>query len=280
MDENAGQQVSIFEELKQIRIKKNLDLDKIAEKTKINIKYLEAIESGDLKEVPEVYDKLFFQTYVTYLKVKNLEYYLDEYRKLRKEELPQNTTTIQKIKLIKTDVEKFNKLKQLYVIIPLLIVVVIIIFLAINSETVKMNDRDIVKELSIRDVVDEIESKITTKKDSIKQINEEQAQVKNVSVEIATLELTWLRLVKDRSDTSEYLLKSGNNISVQAESTLVFLVGNAGGISFNINGKDEGVLGTSAEVISYMKITTDGIALKQLKSVVKKDIEDDSLSVN
>jgi transcriptional regulator with XRE-family HTH domain len=280
MDEKADQETSIFEELKQFRIKKNLDLEKIAEKTKININYLKAIESGNIDEIPEVYDKLFFQTYVTYLKIKNPDHYLDEYRKIRKAELPQNTTTIQKIKSIKADEKKFNKLKQLYVIIPLIVVIIIIIILAMNSKSVETNGNKEIKELSVRDIVQEIEKKNAPSDDSLTQSTENIIDKNNVAVEIATLELTWLRYVKDKIDTVEYLLKNGDNISVNAESSLVFLVGNAGGVSFNINGKNEGVLGTSNDVISFLKVTPDGIAAKQLKTIVKRDTINDSLNIN
>ena len=108
---------NIFEQLKNIRIKKNLDLAKISEKTKISLKYLEAIESGNIKDIPEVYDKLFFQTYLNSLNIKKSEEYIEEFYKIRKEVRPQYTTTIQKIKSMKSKVfiqnlKKYHELRQ------------------------------------------------------------------------------------------------------------------------------------------------------------------------
>ena len=54
------------------------NLPDIADSTKINIKYLEAIESGDFDILPNVYIRLFLRTYAEILQI-NPEKILDEY---------------------------------------------------------------------------------------------------------------------------------------------------------------------------------------------------------
>jgi transcriptional regulator with XRE-family HTH domain len=56
-------------ELKEKREIKNLDINKISEETKINIKHLRAIESGDFNNIPTTYLRLFIKTYAQYLKL-------------------------------------------------------------------------------------------------------------------------------------------------------------------------------------------------------------------
>ena len=267
---------TIFEKLKNIRIKKNLELAKIAEKTKINIKFLEAIESGNLKEIPEVYDKLFFQTYLTSLNIKKKDEYLDVFYKIRKEVRPQYTTTIQKIKSLKTDSKRFSKLKQIYLIAPILIVIILIVFFAINSKLVEENNIENVPELSVREIANEIEQKTIAETNPDSQFTEKPVQIKTskVTVNISTRELTWIRLVKDYSDTLEYLLKPGNNVSEQADSTMVFVIGNAGGVLFKVNGIDVGTLGSSSEIVTNLKITSKGIVSKRLKVAPKEEVID------
>ena len=51
---------SIFSETRKSQ---DISLIDIAEKTKINIKYLEAIENGDFDILPFVYIRLFLKTY-------------------------------------------------------------------------------------------------------------------------------------------------------------------------------------------------------------------------
>ena len=279
-EEELENQMDMFEELKNIRIKKKLDLEKIAEKTKIHIKYLTAIESGNYKDIPEIYDKLFFQTYLSALKIRNKEKYLEEYRELRREIKPDYTTTIQKIRSMKSDPVRFTKTKQLYLIIPVIVVVIIIILLALNSKMLNTENKEPVKELSVREAASEIERKINPIPDSLKTPSIVNADTQSVKVGLLTQKLTWIRMVKDRTDTSEYLLRKGERLNLTADSTLVFLVGNAAGINFTVNGKNEGVLGQEYQVISYLKITKDGIVSKRLKEIIKENAAIDSNSVN
>ena len=280
MDENEEIKENIFERLKNIRIKKNLDLTKIAEKTKIRVKYLEAIESGNIKEIPEVYDKLFFQTYLNSLNIKKTDEYIDEFYKIRKEVRPQYTTTIQKIKSMKADSKKFSKLKQFYLIAPILIVAILIVFFAINSKSVEENTVEDVPELSVREVAKELEEKNIDLVDSaaVKQKKAVTISPKKVTVDITTKELTWLRLVKDKADTSEFLLNPGNKISEEADSTMNFIVGNAGGVSFKVNGKEIGILGRSSEIVTNLKITSKGIVSKRIKAMPKEQAVDSLIS--
>lgn len=58
----------IGSELRKIREGKRLDLLEVAKETKINIKYLEAIELGDFRKLPKgVYGKRFIEEYAIYL---------------------------------------------------------------------------------------------------------------------------------------------------------------------------------------------------------------------
>ena len=52
-----------YKELKELRISKEISLEDLQSKTKINIRYLEAIESGNLKVLPTPYLRLFIRAY-------------------------------------------------------------------------------------------------------------------------------------------------------------------------------------------------------------------------
>lgn len=277
MDEQEKSQ-SLFERLKQIRIKKNLDLKTISKKSRIHLKYLKAIESGEIDQIPEVYDKLFFQTYVSFLDLEDTEQFFAEFRSIRKQIRPGYSTTINNIKTIASDPEKSSRLKKMYIILPIIVLVLIISIMAINSITVKDNDSEPVKELAVRDIVNKIELKNKAKKDSI--IQQSQLNKKNVSVNIKAVDRTWLRFIKDHADTNEYLLTPGNRLDIQADSLVEFLVGNANGLRFKINSNNVGVLGKPGEVITYLKVTPKGIIDKRIKKVARRAKKSDALNVN
>ncbi len=52
-----------FEELKKLRVERDIELAEIATRTKINLDYLESLESGDFTFLPYVYVRLFMKAY-------------------------------------------------------------------------------------------------------------------------------------------------------------------------------------------------------------------------
>jgi transcriptional regulator with XRE-family HTH domain len=62
-EQNNGLMRSLAEELRQEREHKGISLDTIADSTKINIRFLKAIEQGDLNCIEEPYMRIFLGTY-------------------------------------------------------------------------------------------------------------------------------------------------------------------------------------------------------------------------
>ena len=58
-----------FEELKKTRKSKKISLKELSEYTKINISYLEGLESGNFDILPNVYTRLFLRSYCNYIGV-------------------------------------------------------------------------------------------------------------------------------------------------------------------------------------------------------------------
>ena len=281
MDEQNTPQ-NVFEKIRLIRENHLLDLKDIAQKSRIQLQYLEAIESGNLEAIPDVYDKLFFQTYLTFLPLTEDEKkeILKEFQIERQKIKPEKSTTIRNLKAVELDESDIKRYKNLFIALPILLVIVIIGFLAFNSESTKVKPEAPIEEISIYEVVHEV-----TKKDSLLADSTEKAAEKKqplagkgkVNVELNAAERTWLRVVADHADTSEYLLKKDEKLSLGADSTLEFLVGKANGISFTVNGEQIGILGQPGQVISYLKATEKGIVNKRIKTIQKKETSSDTL---
>ena len=52
-----------YKELKELRLSKEIDLEELQDRTKINVKYLQAIEEGDFDIMPIPYLRLFLRAY-------------------------------------------------------------------------------------------------------------------------------------------------------------------------------------------------------------------------
>jgi len=119
-------------ELKEKREIENLDINKISEETKINIKHLMAIESGDFNIIPNTYLRLFIKTYAQYLKLDYQEI-LNKYESEsnKKEGNIFKKKTIKKINKesisIKKSISNF-KLSESYYLEPKKIIQIIILF--------------------------------------------------------------------------------------------------------------------------------------------------------
>ena len=71
-------ETKFYQELKNTRNSKKITLKEISEYTKINIKYLEALENGDFNILPNVYTRLFLRSYCNFLGI-DYRTTLDEY---------------------------------------------------------------------------------------------------------------------------------------------------------------------------------------------------------
>ena len=66
-----------YNKYKKFRTENNIDLKDIAKRTKIDLKYLQAIERGKFAEKPPVYVKLFFKAYINEIGVDINKFFID-----------------------------------------------------------------------------------------------------------------------------------------------------------------------------------------------------------
>ncbi len=276
-DQIQEEQLPFFERLKQIRLKKKIKLETISAKSKIHLRFLEALESGDLNEIPGIYSKLFFKTYLSFLQVEDEQKYLEEFENLHKKSIPLHTSTVRRIRVEKQDRRKSSLIKIIYIVAPLLVVAVIFAVLAINSIGVDKNEKKgEVQEISVQKIAEQLlleqEKQAAKKQDSIFV----EGDTIRVTTVLSAVQRTWIRVIKDRADTTEYLLAANETISIKADSLLNFLVGNAAGIKFIVNGNPAGILGKEGQVITRLLISPKGIVSKSIKQIKKKEIPNDS----
>ena len=65
--------------LRELRNSKGITLDQISDYTKIKLKYLEKLESGDFSFKSDVYIKLFLKEYLKFVDIENSESILQEF---------------------------------------------------------------------------------------------------------------------------------------------------------------------------------------------------------
>ena len=134
--------IKFYEDLKKQRNVKKITLEEISEYTKINIKYLDALENGDFSVLPNVYSRLFLRSYCDYIGAAYKKA-LDEYEiytvgdraktsieKLSDEQVESDSSS--KISNINTkDSKSIQNYKEL-IIAATVITIIIILFIILN----------------------------------------------------------------------------------------------------------------------------------------------------
>ncbi|NOY79145.1 MAG: helix-turn-helix domain-containing protein [Calditrichaeota bacterium] len=85
-----------------------------------------------------------------------------------------------------------------------------------------------------------------------------------VKLHIVTLDTTWLRVIRDGKDTSEYIFRPGNTRDFEADSLIQLKMGRADGLRLWVNGDSLGTLGSSSQVVRKLVIDRKGIREKKL----------------
>lgn len=83
--------------------------------------------------------------------------------------------------------------------------------------------------------------------------------VEELDLAIRAIERTWLRIQTDASEPWEATLKTGDEVRLRATERITLFIGNAGGLLFELNGRNFGPPGSSGQVITSYVITRDNL---------------------
>ena len=230
----------IGEVLKKRREELGLDLREISQTLKIKYSYLKALEDDDLKELPaEVYVKGYINEYA---KILNLdpEPLLDAYNKLI---VPTQDDTTQ-FRENKPAGGKGTKL--IYILVPLVIIIAIIYI----SKQFNQGPQPTPPP------VPQAETKQEKQPEEMKPTSNPAPESHRQTLEVHAHDTTWLRVITDGTRSQELLMKPGDSAQWEAEHSFSLKIGNAGGITVLLNGKDIGKLGEKGQVVK-MELPAD-----------------------
>jgi transcriptional regulator with XRE-family HTH domain len=253
----------LSEELKAARVRAGISLQQLANKTRIDIKFLEYIEDGNFSFLPELYVKAFLREYVKFVGLdEKLIFKKYEAYKLGKEydEIPQETL-IDKIKELKEN--RFEKEKEnpyskpvpFYVSPPavknnplnaflmdkknillvsavagILVLFLAVYFLFINKST------DIVVEKPYSEVVNESKERYIENEPN-KPPADQSAKSDSLRLLITANDSCWVKALIDNSKKEEFKLYYHNRILLSAVSNFKITFGNSYKVQLLLNDK-------------------------------------------
>ena len=267
------------QELKKAREKTEITLQNLSARSRLDIKFLQAMENGDFSFLPEIYVKAFIKDYAKFIGL-NVDETIKKYEaakkgidytKIEEAEKKEVEKEINKNKPDQNEkifVDKKNKSDnnvntknnlsfftdkknvKLFVIagIGLVVVILSIILLSANKDP-----EIIVQEKPYEEVRNEtqqryIDNNTTNPKNKIE----------NLILQISATDKSWIKVKSDLSEPKEFTIFPGNNINLNSKEKFIMIIGNSGGITMNLNGKKLDFVGQDKQ-IKYVMITKEGI---------------------
>jgi len=276
-------------ELKEQREKAGISLQNVAAKTRIDIKFLEALEDGNFNFLPEIYVKAFIKQYAKVIGLdeeETLQKYIlakegreDEIEKANQEKTTEKlqdtdnhktmsgveTTKPKKIftddNTRKKSIEDNKKKKKQIIIVGSVIGVAVLLLLKFF---VFMDGSDdiIVEEKPYEEVLQETPNRYI-EEEKEKQIPEEKiaAKIEELTLTITNVDSTdsaWVLVIVDDKSVKDFLLLPKISKTIKANNNFYFTLGNSGVVKLVLNGKKLEFNGRRG-AIRYFKLDANGL---------------------
>jgi len=239
--------------LKRVRETCGYSLEDVAGITRINLRYLEAIEKDDFEKIPgETFSHGFIRSFARCIGISDE----DISRKIREtlKTEPQAVNTQNQDDMAERSVVR--KPGKARIILPaaaavILAALLIVLFTSGRESGTIRNSKEL-KEVPAESI--EVQPQVVAENNQVVQ-----KKVEPVVLKVYARELTWISARIDDKETKEALLQPGDGVMWNGDEKVVITVGNAGGIDLDVNGKRLDPIGRRGEVIRDAVVTSEGV---------------------
>jgi len=239
--------------LKRVRETCGYSLEDVAGITRINLRYLEAIEKDDFEKIPgETFSHGFIRSFARCIGISDEEISRKIRETLKTE--PQAVNTQNQDDMAERSVVR--KPGKARIILPaaagvILAALLIVLFTSGRESGTIRNSKEL-KEVPAESI--EVQPQVVAENNQVVQ-----KKVEPVVLKVYARELTWISARIDDKETKEALLQPGDGVMWNGDEKVVITVGNAGGIDLDVNGKRLDPIGRRGEVIRDAVITSAGL---------------------
>jgi cytoskeletal protein RodZ len=246
MDQEKKTEHHLGERLRQMREKAGMSHAELAAMTRISKRHLEALEEGRLDKMPGLFFiRGFIRTICTELHedpselLEILEYLFPEEETI---EEPEGTTS------------GFKR-----ILLPLIAAVVLVLILIGGNMLTRRGEEKKAQEgpttgAEAMGPTGEVSTPVEPEPD----LDEANAAV-DLELVIRAVERTWLRIQTDDSDSWETTMRPGDEVRLRAAENINLVIGNAGGVIFDLNGRRFGPPGSHGQVLTNYVLTRDNL---------------------
>jgi cytoskeletal protein RodZ len=245
---------SIGQELKRERELRGISLKEIAESTKINLRFLRALEEDRLDMLPEkFFTRGIIRTYANYLGLDEQSALNTYIENLQTKETQETRTTDKKIEADEPP-ESTPKIKKIPLLFSLLALVIIALFIVLYFLFWKDKNPP-AKTAITQPAVQETQEKTIPQPPLEKK--EPESQPQELNIEISVQQETWMEIYADQEMVDSGVKNPGDRIQFRALREFLIHLGNAGGITYTLNGQEGKIFGEPGTVRRDIQITLD-----------------------
>lgn len=225
--------LGIGETLRRRRAERKISLAEAQSATKINKKFLEALEEEDFDVIPtRVAAKGFLRIYATYLGI-NPEPLIKKLESVAREEHTSYQSVSRSVSRggggIKEVILKYKiSRKYMYAFVLILLCLFLFIYLLWGCQSEPVGEKK--------------ETPVIPKE-------KEETAYEGVNLLVEFLEKTWINIELDDGTSFAETFNEGDSKLWKARNWIKIKVGNAGGVYVMLNGRTLGMLGRSGEVV-------------------------------
>lgn len=234
--------ISFGRYLQAIRLEKKISLEKVSEQTRIGLGNLLLVEQEDHQRLPaEVFVKGFLRAYANAIgadadeAVRRYESRLSVVKQIAESEASEGKPT--------------SRLwwKLMISLFLLMCIIVLSIYGVTYFQAQTAMDRS---HVPTPPAAEESSAETRTSPEAKSDAKPANPFPEKLLLEATALENTWLKVIIDDKESTEYSLNSGEHIKLEAVSSFSLLIGNAGGIKITLNDKPVSIPGESGQVVT------------------------------
>ena len=240
--ENEQESSSYGRYLKAIRLEKKISLEQVAEQTRVGVGNLLLVEQEEHEQLPaEVFAKGFIRSYAAAIgadgdeAIRRYKLRIDVDQKISESEASGGKSeTRLRWKLIAS--------LGLLLCIVAVSVMVISYWRGVPESEESAGPAQSAAENNSEATVNQ--GKVELPAESVK------AAPEKLSLKIIALESTWIKVIIDEKESTEYQLKSGDEIELEAGTGYNLLIGNAKGLKITLDNKPVFIPGQSGQTVT------------------------------
>ncbi|RPI75761.1 MAG: helix-turn-helix domain-containing protein [Ignavibacteriales bacterium] len=258
------------EELHEAREKSGISLQQMALKTRIDIKFLEAIDRGDFGFLPEPYVKAFLKDYAKIIGLdesKIIQKY-DAAKKgkpieetvetgpeiIEKKNIPHKKIQTYDATPPKPHIDGDSKLRKNILLNGLVLGGGILLVFILYLIFIKDSDEIVIAEKPIEEIIEDNQQRF----EEPEQDNTQTGQTDSLGLTVLSSDTVWVQIVFDDIKQEEFTLLPNSQKMIKAGNNFKVTIGNSGAVSFRLNNQPLNYTGVKGSV-GYVQITKDGV---------------------